>query len=361
MMKKIVSLILCLVLLNVFTLSAYASNVDYNAEANEIISHKIDQSGTLKKFLCDNVGIHSEWYVIALHQLGQTEEFEAYSTSLAAYLSKNKLLGTNAQRCAIGFLAANCKSTYIDITAEDTIGTQGIMSYIWGLHLLNNGAKSTKFTKESLAQKIASFSIESGGFALSGTSANIDVTAMAICALSPYYESLPEVKEVIDLSLAFISSAQTENGGFINYGVENSESVAQVIIALCSLGIDPTADERFIKNGNSAVDSLLSYKLESSGYSHATSEVENEIATEQALLAFVALARLESGKGALFILDEQGDNTPKNFKDVSFENSDDNVDTQPVNIKNIVSIAIIAVCAVGIGIVLLIPKKKTTE
>ena len=360
-MKKIFSIIICLAILYACFIPVYASNVDYNTEANEIIAYKANQSTTLQKFLCENVGIHSEWYIISLHQLGKTEEFEPYSISLAEYLSKNKLMGTNAQRCAMGFLASNCKSAYIDVTAESTIGTQGIMSYIWGLHLLNNGVKSAQFTKEALAKKIASLAIESGGFALSGAYANVDVTAMAISALAPYYELLPEVKEVVDPSLAFLSSVQTQNGGFINYGVENSESVSQVIIALCSLGIDPTMDERFIKNGNSTIDALLSYKLENGGYSHVISEEENEIATQQALLAFVALARLDLGKGPLFLLDEQKDQTPKNFKDVSFEKTEDKVDTQPVNIKNTVSIAVIAVCAAGIVIVLLIPKKKTTD
>ena len=39
-----------------------------------------------------------------------------------------------------------------------------------------------------------------------------------------------------------------ENGGYVAYGSDSSESVSQVIIALSTYGIDCNEDERFIKN-----------------------------------------------------------------------------------------------------------------
>ena len=50
------------------------------------------------------------------------------------------------------------------------------------------------------------------------------------------------------------------DGGFcssMDTGTESSESCAQVLTALCSLGIDPQSDSRFIKNGNTVLDNLM--------------------------------------------------------------------------------------------------------
>lgn len=63
---------------------------------------------------------------------------------------------------------------------------------------------------------------------------------MAIQALAPYYSTNSDVKEAIDKALTAMSNAQNENGGFASWGSVNSESCAQVLVALTSLGIDPT-------------------------------------------------------------------------------------------------------------------------
>ena len=52
-------------------------------------------------------------------------------------------------------------------------------------------------------------------------------------------------------------------------GTESSESCAQVLTALCSLGIDPQSDSRFIKNGNTVLDNLMSFRQEDGGFVHA--------------------------------------------------------------------------------------------
>lgn len=360
-MKKFLFLLLCAVLLLAFALPSAAS---YMGEAEAIIAYKTKQSSAKNTAewaakLSESAGNGSEWYAISLHQLGAEVDFGAYAQALADYLGKNTVNATNAQRCALGFLAANCKSAYIEYAAENTIGSMGIMSYIWGLILLNNGVESTKFTSEALAEKIVSFHLADGGFALSGEVSNVDVTAMALAALAPYRENAA-VNEAVESALAFLSSAQTENGGFVNYGTENCESAAQVIIALTALGIDPAADARFIKNGKSAVDAVRSYALSGGGYAHAAGGEYSEIATQQALQAFISLARFEEGKGSLFILDEQGDRTPAGFRDVGkAQNEPSNGTKMGANeIKTIVCIAIIAACAVGIGVVALLPKKK---
>ncbi len=362
MIRKILSLLLCSALLLAV---AFPSAVGYRGEAEEIIEYKMAESGAKNaaewaQKLAESAGGGAEWYAIALRGLGNDVDLGAYAQALANHLGKSTLNATNTQRCALGFLAAGCKSAYIAYAAENTIGSMGIMSYIWGLILLTNGAESTKFTPASLAEKIAGFRLADGGFALSGEVSNVDVTAMAIAALAPYRENAA-VGEAIDGALAFLASVQTENGGFINYGVENCESSAQVIIALASLGIDPAADERFMENGKNAVDSMRSFALAGGGFSHAAGGEYNENATQQALLAFAALARLEEGKGPLFVFDEQADKTPADFIDVNFAGGDKTPQEETKDMKTIICVAIITVCAVGIAVVLLIPKKQKEE
>ena len=359
MMKKFLSLLLCAVL--VFALAPTAS-ASYKSEAEAIIAHKTAQSGSknaeewLEK-LAKGAGIEAEWYVIAAAKLGYGG-FSEYSQALADYLGEKSLKGTNAQRCALAFIAAGCESKYIAQTAESTIGTQGIMSYIWGLMLLSCGAERTKFSPEELAEKIVSLRLSDGGFALSGEVSNVDVTAMAIAALAPYRENAA-VSEAIESSLAFLSSVQTENGGFINYGVENCESAAQVVIALCTLGIDPESDARFIKNGKTALGSVRSFARGDGGYAHLYGGAESEMATAQALHSFTAMHLLESGGGALFDF-EMPTGVHAGFRDFDAPKNEEAPKSE-INVKNTVCIAIIAACAVGIIITALVPSKKKEE
>ena len=359
MMKKFISFLLCALVFFTLALPASAS---YKNEAEAIIAHKMAQSGAKNaeewvKSLARGVGIEAEWYVMAAAKLGYSG-FSEYSQALAEHIGENNLKGTNAQRCALAFIAAGCGSKYIAKTAESTIGTQGIMSYIWGLMLLSCGAESTKFSPAELAEKIASFRLSDGGFALSGEVSNVDVTAMAIAAIAPYRESAA-VDEAIESSLAFLSLAQTENGGFVSYGVENCESAAQVVIALCSLGINPEVDARFIKNGKSALCSVRSFARGNGGFAHTAGGEESEMATVQALHAFTAMHLFENGGGALFDF-EMPKGTHAGFLDFDAPKAE-KAPKSEINIKNTVCIAVIAACAVGIIITALIPSKKKEE
>ena len=80
---------------------------------------------------------------------------------------------------------------------------------------------------------------------------------------------------------------------------------SQVILALCSLGIDPTKDERFIKNGGNPVSALLSFETEDGGIdtaldSSGTGKQTNVLATRQAISALTALRLLQKGNGKFF-------------------------------------------------------------
>ena len=167
-------------------------------------------------------------------------------------------------------------------------------------------------TREMLIEFILDREIESGGWAL-GTKpkqADVDITGMAIQALSPYYNKNSEVKRAVDKGIEWLSSVQNEDGGYKSWGSLNSESANQVIVALTSLGIDPHTDPRFIKNGKSVVDNVLSFKDPKGGFYHvkagndgnggALPGVVDAMATDQAMYSLVAYDRFVNNQNRLY-------------------------------------------------------------
>lgn len=119
-----------------------------------------------------------------------------------------------------------------------------------------------------------------------GNMGSVDFTAMAITSLSEYYTINPDVKITIDKAIDWLSSVQEADGSFNAYG-SNSNSTSMAIVALSSLGIDAGSDLRFIKNGNSAIDGLMKFKLADNTFGFQDNQKYNGLATEQALRALI--------------------------------------------------------------------------
>ena len=184
---------------------------------------------------------------------------------------------------------------------------QGVNGPIWTLIALdsNNYAipkceNSDNTTRDKLIDYILGKGLSSGGWAIAGNTPDPDVTAMAITALSKYYNSNKEVKSAIDKGITVLSDIQKSSGNFSSGGVVNCESVAQVIVCLSSLGINPNTDKRFICDGKSLVDVLLSFSVSGGGFVHQQGGEYNQMATEQGFYALVAYNRLLSDKTSLF-------------------------------------------------------------
>lgn len=195
----------------------------------------------------------------------------------------------------------------------DNVKKQGINGLIFALLALEchdyevpqiDGV-NTYTTRELLLQELLSREITAadgtvGGFALTGNVVDPDVTAMALQALA-FYQDDAKVQPVIERGISALSRLQDKQGGFSAWDSRNSESVAQAIVALCALGIDPQTDSRFIKEGNSLIDALLSFYVEDGGFTHLTTdEKADAMATEQGLYALAAYQRLQKGQTALY-------------------------------------------------------------
>ena len=164
---------------------------------------------------------------------------------------------------------------------------------------LGKGLEQT--TREKLIQQILDKQLSDGGWALSGTKSDPDMTAMAIQALAPYYEKNSGVETAVEKALQTLSTMQDENGGFASFGTENLESAAQTVIALSTLNVELLSDEAFIKNGKSVLDYLLSYQLSDGAFKHTPQEnAADAMSTDQGAMALVAYNRAVNGKNTLY-------------------------------------------------------------
>lgn len=143
-----------------------------------------------------------------------------------------------------------------------------------------------KYTRETFITEILKMQLTDGvngnaygGWVLGGygSSSDVDITAMAIQALAPYYNDdtvytyvntaagttvSKTVRQCVDEALDRLGSMMNASAGFSSWNTNNAESIAQVIVALCALGIDPAADERFVTaDGQTLLDGLLRFRV----------------------------------------------------------------------------------------------------
>lgn len=185
---------------------------------------------------------------------------------------------------------------------------QGINGPIFALLALDSGnyeiphndAAGTQATRERYVQHILEQELPDGGWTLAGGTPDADITAMALQALAKY-SSWPEVTDAVERGLAVLSEMQSENGGFITYGAECSETVSQILIALCELGVD-ISEPRFMKNGKTLKEKLLEFQMPDGSFCHEMGGGADLMATEQAVCALAALDRIAQGKSSLYTM-----------------------------------------------------------
>ena len=313
MKNKILSIILSIVAVYSVLFSGFSVLADsYKQTADEllsgIISYKLNSTNckSIQSFI-DNelekcIGASAEWQAIALSQYGKFN-FSLYESALKKYLTNNKVSSASSRlKFALTLCAIGSSDEYISSAINNSIGKQGIMSYVYGLHLLNNGYTCKNFTKDSIIDKIISLQKQDGGFSVMGNIGDVDVTAITLQSLSGYYKSDSKVKSSADKAISFLSKNQTDSGDYKSYGVNNLESTAQVLITLSSYEIDVN-DKRFVKNGNTILNGIEKYKLKNGAFSHKADGKYNENATAQGFFALVSYSRFISGKSDIYTLD----------------------------------------------------------
>lgn len=313
-MKKLFAGLLCIFMLLPVCVTVEGSAADTLTEVRSVVDditeYQLSATGSssvqgwINGRLTEEAGTLSEWYIIALSQNG-SYDFSSYITALEAYLSSNNVASaTSREKYALALAASgDTDNSRITETIDSSIGQQGIMSTIYGLHIINNGYYTANFTADTVIDELLSLQLSDGGWAVMGTMGDIDVTAMAIQALAPYYSSDSSVRSAVDSALSLLSSRQESSGGYSSFGTANPESSAQVMTALSALGIDFASDSRFIKGGKTLLDGILQYRLSDGTFSHVSGGQSNSTSTMQVYYSFISYIRMREGKSPLFVFD----------------------------------------------------------
>ena len=175
----------------------------------------------------------------------------------------------------------------------DTSDTD-INGLVFGLLALNSG----NYTQDSywLVQAILTQQNADGSWSSSADTkpvGDVDMTAMALQALAPYYNEGGDttVNAAVDKALQWLSAK------YKNTGYTSAESCAQVVVALSALQLNANSDSSFVKTVDGAPTSVLGdllryYLGEGQGFKHAASgKTADQKATEQALYAMAAYER----------------------------------------------------------------------
>ena len=329
-------------------------------------------SDTLDTIKTDELTFGSEWLVIALARSGRDVPDSYYDSVVKAVQSAKGQLSdkksTEYARTILALTAIGKDPTDVggyDLLARladmDDVTYQGINGAIFALLALDSGKYDvpaaaeggTQTTRDGLVAYILAQQLSDGGWALSGSSADPDVTAMALQALAPYRTGDETVDAAVDKGVQLLSDMQLSDGGYSSWGTLNSESCAQVLIALATLGIDPASDSRFVKNGLTVLDALLAYAV-SGGFRHTVDGEADAIATEQALCALTAYARLLDGKTALYdMTDVLGGQMP--------DDADNDTNEQPAKTTPVVVWVVLGAAAVAGGGALALTRRRKVK
>ena len=335
-MKRTLSFLLCILLLGSLILPAFAAD-------ESLIDTAIRETA---QYLTETVpaptlgSIGGEWAVLGLARSG-IEVPDGYFTRYIERVentvqSQNGVLHTQKYTeysrviLALSAIGADPRSVAgYDLTAplgdfQKTI-YQGINGAAFALIALDSKNYSlpadATATREQYLLTLLNAQLPDGGWALTGEVSEPDMTAMVLTSLAPYRER-EDVKPAIDRALRSLSEMQSETGGFPSYGDESAESTAQVLVALCSLGISPD-DPRFVKSGHSVTDHLMTFFVSGGGFRHlAGDDAPNLMASEQCFYALAAYRRFLQGKTALYDMSDVPFRTTAAFEGLSGKHPD---------------------------------------
>ncbi len=313
--SKCASLILALALIMGAGAPAYAVGSGLDAAAAQTAQY------LYKTVSAPGVGsVGGDWAVMGLARSGAAAPngyFDGYYAAVVKYvkacggaLSTNKHTEYSRVVLALSAIGRDARNVggydlIAPLLSFDKTVKQGLNGAVFALIALDSrNYAADKAPRDSYIKYILSRALPGGGWTVSGTAPDPDMTAMALQALAKYRDRA-DVKAAAEGAVSVLSAMQSADGGFAAYGAETSESASQVVTALCELGINP-ADARFTKNGRSVLDKLLSFALPGGGFAHTAGTGANQMATEQAMYALAAAKRLAGGGDSLYQMSDAG-------------------------------------------------------
>ena len=341
MFKKVCAIFLSFVIAFGFTLS---SSLESHAYSRQKLNKSMQETAALMyKTIPEPVvaSIGGEWTVLSLARSGikvPKKYYEDYYKRVEKTVKDAKgilhrMKFTEYSRVILALTAINKDVTDVGgynllsyLSDFDNVKKQGINGPIFALIAFDAGNYDIPIDKKASVQttrqgiidfildkEIHKGTSKAGGWALSGTDPDPDITFMAIQSLANYMDQ-KEVKKAVDRALKIMSKKQLSTGGYNSWGTENCESTAQAIVALTALGIDIDTDSRFIKtdkkgNKNTLMDGMMQFYCKGGGFAHVNEGYDggggsgtglNAMATDQGMYALDAYYRYINGKKKLY-------------------------------------------------------------
>lgn len=244
----------------------------------------------------------SELYLVAIGSAGKTadvkvtnqlandlekkNEFNSAS-ELAHLILSATFCGYDVSTIAYGQLVMKLYS-YKGITDEGILGAvSALIAYDSNSYTVGD---STLNSRKTLVDKILMYQNSDGGFSETiGGMSDINITATTLATLSSYTTRL-DVSDAVDRALSYLS---IQINTFDEYNNEYSvklDNIANIIIALNSLGMDLN-DDRFYVDGQTLLEMLVGYRNIDSGFSNEIGEKSSTLATEKAIIALSSIKR----------------------------------------------------------------------
>jgi hypothetical protein len=207
----------------------------------------------------------------------------------------------------------------------DKVSSQGINGVIFALIALDTDKFDIPVDKNNSREKMIANIVDSqlsdGGFSLYGDIGDVDITAMAIQALSNYTDQ-DNVRIALDKAINFLSIKQQIDGGYESWGTSNVESVVQTLVALTSIQID-VKDNRFVKNRQWLISNIMSFVAREGGFKHSKEEkTTNAMATEQVLYGLASYKRYINKNDKLYDMTNVSKKTENEIQQNKPENSE---------------------------------------
>lgn len=303
-----------------FTVTVEPGEVETPADIDKLVSEGIaGAQNVLRNAYADrSYQYGDEWAVFLFTRTGSNltdEQADGYLDSIITTYTNPKSSARKPTTIARVILAVSALGKdaadlegidLLEMLCTNKMISEGSNEAAWALIALDSCdyavPENALWTRETLIQEVLKFqNPDTGAFGLADNqSADLDMTAMCVQALAPYYNTNPEAKDAVDRALRFLQKQMDRNCDF-----GSSETVSQVLIALTTLNRDPLlADNGFVKSAaRNLITALNNYRTADGGYKHLmTDNASNNMAATQALQALTAYVRLKNGQTALYDL-----------------------------------------------------------
>ena len=343
--RILLALLLCITMLSGLCIPASAEETELDQMISETANALSGINGQPGTILADSEMVTpgssvSDWIAITLARCNVPESYSQYLEALKTYVEAryaedgglHDVKATEYHRISLAVLSLGGDPTSfgnkpdgtpIDLIADGTynfgekeLGLQGLNGWIWALIALDASGvevpSDARYSRQDMIDAIINAQNDDGSFALDNGSGDVDITAMALQALSPYAGSY---EQQIDGALGWLSLEMSDDCTFFYGTSESSESLSQAIMAVTSLNYGVGDMLGFVRNGQTMYTALNRFRCDSGLYKHQQEDEQPDLlATVQALQALLSIRGQQNGTGYVFayrgsMFPPQSDNT----------------------------------------------------